>query len=371
MLLLALTACRAGTPTTTPVNREVVEMETALPGEGQTLAVGLPVWDTGWFKNWVVFMLAEELGYAVSTPKVLENPAFYNTVAAGEVHFWASGWLPLHNAFLEPVADRVTVADTLVQSGALQGYLIDKPTAEKYQIANLEDFKDPEIAALFDTDGNGLANLIGCDPSGACEQVIGIISNLLQMNPDILTCNPNQGCGRVIRHHLTVYELQDAIEQDQGNYAKLMDQTIARYQAGEPIFFYTWTPNWTTSALVPGEDVVWLEVPFPDLPEAQAQFADNTLVADVAGCANDPCQMGFPSNDLTIIANREWLNENPALAQLFESVEISLVDIENQNARLRAGEDSQEEIRGHAEEWIAENRARVDEWLRAAIAAAE
>jgi glycine betaine/proline transport system substrate-binding protein len=369
MMLLALTACPAATPeAAAPAEdeapteaaaeeapteaaaeeaaaEEAAAEEAALPGEGQTLNVGLPTWDTGWFQNWVVFLLAEELGYEISEPNVLENPAFYTSVATGDLDFWSSGWLPLHNTFVEPVADQVAVAGTLVQAGALQGYLIDQATADEYGITNLEDFKDPEIAALFDTDDNGLANLTGC--------------------------NPGWGCELVIEHHLDVYELRDAIEHDQGTYSALMADTIARYEAGEPIFFYTWTPNWTIVELVPGEDVVWIEVPFPDLPEDQAQFEDATQVAGVDGCVSDPCEMGFPGNDLAIIANQEWLDENPALAELFDSVEIPLLDIASQNARLLEGEDSEEEIIGHAEEWIAENQERVDEWLQEARSAAE
>ncbi|MCB0061706.1 MAG: glycine betaine/L-proline ABC transporter substrate-binding protein ProX [Caldilineaceae bacterium] len=340
---LLLAACPATTPAA-PGAESTTPAGEALPGTGQTLEVALPTWDTGWFSNWVVFRLAEELGYEIDEPSVLENPAFYTSVAQGDIDFWSSGWLPLHNTFIEPVADRVEVAGTLVPAGALQGYLIDKATADEYGITSLEDLKDPEIAALFDSDGDGLANLIGC--------------------------NPGWGCELVIEHHLDVYGLRDYIEHDQGTYSALMADALARYQTGESIFFYTWTPNWTIVELVPGEDVVWIEVPFPSLPENQAQFEDATQIAGVTGCVNDPCEMGFPGNDIDIIANTEWLDQNPALAALFAQVQIPLQDIARENELIVNGEDSEEDIMRHADEWIANNRDLVDSWLDTAMAAA-
>ena len=46
-------------------------------------------------------------------------------------------------------------------SGAAQGYLIDKKTAEKYNITNIGQLTDPKIAKLFDADGDGKAEPYG------------------------------------------------------------------------------------------------------------------------------------------------------------------------------------------------------------------
>lgn len=318
--------------------------EVALPGEGQQLNVAMPTWDTAYFQSWVVFRLAEELGYEVGSPDILDNPLFYTSVAEGDLDFWADGWVPLHNTFLEPVSDRVEIAGTLVQSGALQGYLIDKATAEEYGITSLEDFKDPEIAALFDTSGNGQANLTGCDPGWGCELVI--------------------------EHHLDAYDLRDHIEHDQGLYSVLMADTVSRYQAGEPIFFYTWTPNWTVGVLTPGEDVVWLEVDHADLPEDQADLEDATTLSGVTGCVADPCNMGWPANDIRPVANSDFLSANPAAERLLQVMQIPLDDIFEQNARMNDGEDSEADMQRHAREWIADNQATFDGWLEEARSAA-
>ena len=43
--------------------------------------------------------------------------------------------------------------------------------------------------------------------------------------------------------------------------------SIARFQNGQPILYFTWTPYWVSGAPVPGKDVEWLDVPYTSLPD--------------------------------------------------------------------------------------------------------
>lgn len=54
-------------------------------------------------------------------------------------------------------------------TGAAQGYLIDK-TAEQYKITNIAQLKDPKIAKIFDTNGDGKADMMGCSRAGVVKQ---------------------------------------------------------------------------------------------------------------------------------------------------------------------------------------------------------
>ena len=141
---------------------------------------------------------------------------------------------------------------------------------------------------------------------------------------------------------------------------------MARYQQGDPILFYTWTPNWTVGMLKPGEDVVWIQVPFASLPESQAAFEDATVVEGVPGCVADPCEMGWPANDIRPVANSAFLEDNPAARKLLEVMEIPLDDIFAQNAKMFDGEDSDEDLARHADAWIESNREQFDGWLEEA-----
>ena len=169
----------------------------------------------------------------------MENADFYEAVAAGDVDLWANGWFPLHDPLLtaHEGAERV---GTQVDGGALQGYFADLATATGAGIGGLADLAHPEVAARFDTDGDGKADLVGC--------------------------NVGWSCAEIIDHHIEVYGLGATVEQVQGDYSALMSEVAARYQEDLPVLFYTWTPNWTIGHLVPGRDVTWLQTPFPSLP---------------------------------------------------------------------------------------------------------
>lgn len=295
-------------------------------------------WDTGWFQAEVYKLLLERLGYRVDGPVTMENDEFYQSVAAGNVDLWVNGWFPSHDRQLEQ--EVVETVGTQVDAGALQGYFVDSATASAHGITNLGDLADPSLAALFDLDGNGTADLIGCNAGWACADVID--------------------------HHLSTYRLSDTVEQIQGDYSPLISETIARHRAGEPVLYYTWTPNWTVGELVPGRDVVWLETPFPSLPPDQEAFLDRTSIPGIPGCANDPCQVGWPPNDIRAVANSGFLKHNPAVRKLLEQVVIPMEDISAQNALMVADEGDPEDFRRHAEDWSLANEALVSEWIHRA-----
>ena len=307
-----------------------------------TISMARATWDTGWFQAEIIKRLLEDLGYVVGDPQTMDNLAFYLAAARGEVDLWGNGWFPSHNVFLkqDAVKGKVQPVGFEVIAGALQGYMVDKRTADALKLKSLSDLKKPDVAAVFDRNGNGKADMIGC--------------------------NVGWGCERVVEHHLGAYDLRTTVEHVQGDYSPLMDDTIARYKRGEPILFYTWTPNWTVGTLVPGRDVVWLQVPFPSLPIDQQDMEGQTVIAGVPGCDADPCAMGFPPNDIRVVANKQFLEKYPDVRRLLESVEISLEDISRQNAKMLDGEDDYADIERHAQEWIQSNRNKIDRWLEGA-----
>ena len=328
LLVLSLSGCIS--------LRDIFAGGGARPGEGTTVYMGQASWDTGWFQAQVYKTLLEELGYQVKGPETLDVIAFYFFAAQGDIDFWVNGWFPLHDSYFDyqKVHGRVKRVGFEVDDGALQGYMIDKATADRVGITNLGDLEDPAIAAIFDNDGDGKADLIGCNEEWRCDEFID--------------------------HHLDAFDLEETITQVKGDYTALMKETLTRHERNEPVLFYTWTPNWTVSELAIGEDVMWLSVPFSTSPDEDEL---NTEVDSISGCLESPCNMGFEVNDIRIVANVEFLRENPAAASLLELVEIPLDDIAAQNARMFAGEISEDDIHRHAIEWIESNRELVDQWL--------
>ena len=296
-------------------------------------------WDTGWFQAEVYRLLLERLGYQVDGPATMGNAEFYAAVAAGEVDLWANGWFPAHDVFIAD-GSPVAAVGTTVDDGALQGYFVDAATASAHGITNLGDLADPAVAGLFDYDGDGRADLVGC--------------------------NVGWSCAAVIDHHLDAYGLTDTVEHIQGDYSPLIAATIERHRTGQPVLYFTWTPNWTVGELVPGTDVIWLETPFPSLPPDQSPALGRTAIAGISGCASDPCHTGWPPNDIRAVANSDFLEANPAVRRLLEQVAIPLADISEQNARMVTTGGDPADIRRHAEEWVAANQSKIDRWIAAA-----
>jgi len=315
------------------------------PGEGVTVRPARATWTTGYFQEAIVRKGLEALGYDVQKPKDLANPIFYQAVTQGDVDYWANGWLPLHRAQMPKNFDKYAEPIGFVaKNGGLQGYLVDKRDVEKYHIKSLDDFKRPEVKKAFDSNGDGKADLIACPPGWGCE--------------------------KVITHHMKVYGLGDDINPIKASYAASMAQGLANYNSGKPIFFYTWTPNWTTAKLVPGKDVMWINVPKIEPTSAQKDFVKQMSASGIKGAVTDPVKLGFVVNNIRIVANKKFLSDNPAAKQFFEDFKLPLVDINAQNAKMQAGEKSQRDIDRQADEWISAHQQEWDQWLADARAAA-
>lgn len=310
-----------------------------LPGKGKTVKLAQPSWDTDWFPTQVYARAFKALGYDVTNPTTLDVPTFYQAASQGDVDVWVSGWFPQQQNYLDQFSSDLSIVGTVAVKGALQGFLVDKKTADAHGITTIADFKKPEIAKLFDTDGDGKADLVACPPGWLCETDID--------------------------ERLDAFELRDSIVPIKASYAASMADASGRFSSGKPIFFYTWTPNWTVGALKPGQDVVWLET-----PELPGKAESTPAIPDVEGCVANPCRLGWEPGDIQPVVNKAFLADNPAVKALLEAASLPVADIHAQNARMNAGENTEADIARHADEWIEKNKATFDSWVEAGKKAA-
>jgi glycine betaine/proline transport system substrate-binding protein len=311
------------------------------PGEGVTVQPARATWNTGFFQEALVSKGLQELGYEVKSPRDLQNPIFYKSVTLGDVDYWTNGWFPMHNAQLPKNFDeKARKIGFVAKAGGMQGYLVSKRDVEKYNIKSLEDFKRDDVKKAFDSNGDGKADLTACPPGWGCEQVIA--------------------------HHMEAYGLSDHVNLIKASYEAGMASALGAYKSGKPVFFYTWTPNWTVFKFKPGKDVMWINVPEINPTEAQAPNKDRMTVSGVEGAVSDPLKAGFVVSDIRTVANKKFLEKNPAAAKFLELFTLSLNDISEQNTRMSEGEKSDKDIAKHADEWIAKNKATWDGWIKAA-----
>lgn len=317
----------------------------AKPGKGIKVSPARATWNTGYFQEALVRAALTELGYKVEKPKELQNAMFYQALALGDVDYWANGWFPMHNSQMpDNLYEKAETVGYVMKSGGLQGYLVSKKAAEKFNIQSLEDFKRPEVKKYFDSNRDGKADLMACEPGWAC--------------------------AATIKHHMDVYELKDHINPVTATYTASMADAMARHKNDKPIFFYTWAPNWTIHKLKPGEDVVWINVPKIIPREVQKGATDRMVAKGIEGAISDPVKLGFIAADIRVVANKKFLAKNPAAKKFFELFELPLSDVNEQNTRMQDGEKSQKEIEQHAQEWIKNNKTTWDAWLAEARKAA-
>lgn len=306
------------------------------PGKGTAVTPIFPAIAEERFRGEVAMVGLRELGYDVQQPKETEYPAMMLALSYGDADFTVHLWEHLHDTFYQKAGgDSALVKTGDIMPGILQGYLIDKKTADAHHITSLTDLQKPEIAKLFDANGDGKADLTGC--------------------------NPGWGCELAIERHFKAFGLDKTVTNNRGSYFALMADTISRYQQGKPILYYTWVPQWISSVLVEGKDVVWLSVPPTD--DADGKTAASSTYKGI--------NLGFPVDTVRAVLNKDFAEKNPAALKFLSEMQLSTADESAQNLKMHNGENTQADITRHAAEWVAAHRAVFDGWLADARNAAK
>ena len=282
-------------------------------------------WDTGYFQAEVYKQALEKMGYTVTEPKTMKPSVFYLAAAAGDLDLWVNGWFGTHDTYIKEAKGKVKAVGKVMAKGGLQGYLIDKKSADKFGIKTVMDIK--KHAKQFDSNGDGKADMVACPPGWGCEKKIA--------------------------KHFAELSLGDFINPVQADYSASMADTIAKYKNGKSVLFYTWTPNWTVGALELGKDIVWIEVPY-----------SKTKSVKVPNATKSKINMGFGADDIRPAANVDFLKANPKVEKMLKKASIPLADVAAQNMKMNAGEKSEKAIKKHANAWIKANQSTFDSWVK-------
>ena len=336
--------------------------DSSLPGAGVSVTMARADWSSGYVQAEIYRQILTEVGYDVGDPADLElGPSnAYTAMAQGEFDFWTNSWYPGHLSWHEneltdgsTVGEHLTIVDGLFSAAGVQGFLITKSVAEENNITSLDQINnDPDLVALFDSDGNGKANIFGCQESFTCD--------------DIITSQ-------------IAFYGWDNIEQNIAAYDTLFADASGLVAEGKPAISYTWTPSSYVTTLVPGDNVLWLTMHPTDVVDDSnptgakgGEFHDQRPGFDTFGATEctQPCQLGWVPADIQVTANAEFLEENPFLAALFPLIKPSVIDVSIIQVAQGEGDGSQEDVVRLATEWMELNRAKVDGWVAAATAAA-
>ncbi|MEO3417274.1 glycine betaine ABC transporter substrate-binding protein [Roseovarius sp. CAU 1744] len=132
----------------------------AAPAMAADIVIGVPNWPS-------VNATAHILKVAIEQNMGLEvelqngtNPIVFEAMDSGAMHVHPEVWMPnqknLHDTYVQ---EKGTVAMNPNGVEAFQGMCVDQATADEHGITSIDDLTNPDIAALFDSNGDGTGEL--------------------------------------------------------------------------------------------------------------------------------------------------------------------------------------------------------------------
>lgn len=130
------------------------------PAMAADIVIGVPNWPSVNATAHIMKVIIEQnLGLEVELQNGT-NPIVFEAMDSGAMHVHPEVWLPnqqnLHDTF---VKEKDTVAMNPNGVEAFQGMCVDQATADANGITSIDDLTNPDIAALFDNDGDGMGEL--------------------------------------------------------------------------------------------------------------------------------------------------------------------------------------------------------------------
>ncbi len=132
------------------------KMTTQDPAAGGKIVVSVPNWPSARARSNVLKVVIENnFGVEVELQNST-NPVIFAGMDSGAMHVHPEGWLPKHaNLHKKYVDENKTVRQGKMPADADQAICTTKGTLQRTGIVRLEELAKPDMAAKFDTDGDG------------------------------------------------------------------------------------------------------------------------------------------------------------------------------------------------------------------------
>ncbi len=292
------------------------------------IVIGVPNWPS-------VAMTADILKVVIEDNYGLEvelqngtNPVVFEAMDGGSMHVHPEVWLPNQaNLYQTYVEEKGTVSMNPNGVAAFQGMCVTKGTAERTGISAIADLTDPDIAANFDQDGDGMGELwIGASgwASTNVEKVraksygYDVTMNLLEMDET-----------------LAMAEVDAAVAKD------------------ENIVFFCYTPNHVFAL----HDLVILEEPAYD--ESKWTMIQPTDDPDWLEKSSTP--VAWDLAYLHIHYANSLNDSHPEVASMLGSVKL---DTDLVSAMTYAIVVDKVDTAEYAKQWVSDNADLVNSWLQ-------
>ena len=264
-----------------------------------------------------------------SEADILEGMSDGSVIAAGmdkgdgTVDVYTDLWMPNRQGIWDKYVDGArTVAHNNPYPGT-QGMYV--PTYMADRVNSIEDLKDPEIAAIFDKDGNGKGEYWAGDAGWKSTRMWQVKFKSYGLS-----------------------ELWEAEILPDATFKAQLKSAVTREQ---PILFYYWTPEWVHAAY----DLTPISEPGrTEGCENVDLDAEDWLEASHFDCVSEDAH-------IYVAYSKSLETRNPPVAKFLSQMQLD-PDVVNQWI-LKIGRDEQDP-RDVAEEWVANNMETVNSWIQ-------
>ncbi len=253
-----------------------------------------------------------------------QQPVIYAGMDKGDgsIDIQPDMWMPnWQSAWDEYVEGNESIRVSAPYKGTSNIYV---PTYLAGEVSSIEDLRNPEIAAKFDTDGNGKGEYWAGDVTWASTKRWQI--------------------------KFKSYGLDDLWEPNIISADTFKAGLAAAYAAGQPQLFYFWTPE----ALHSQYDLTAVEEParFDGCEDVDLD-AENWLEVSHFECK-------IAENDVHVAYSASLEQRNPAVAAMLSRVQFTGDEVGGWILEMFENKRDPAEV---AEEWIADNEELVNSWI--------
>ncbi|WP_158774223.1 ABC transporter substrate-binding protein [Cobetia sp. L2A1] len=291
------------------------------------VTIGVPNWPTAAATSNILKVVMENyLGLDVAMQNGT-NAVIFEAMDKGTIDVHPEVWLPnqqsLHDKY---VKERGTVVQDMNGVEATQGVCVTKAVSEQYGITSIYDLTDPDIAKLFDRNGDGYGEMWAGPPAAASSTVERIKAK-------------SYGYDQTMK----LYELDETL---------FVAELSASDTANKPLVFFCYSPH----QMFQMYDLVHLEEP----PHNDKTWHIVQPTDDPDWLEKSNADSAWPEASLYIHYAKSLETRAPSAARLLSHVKLSLEQINDMSYALTVDKKDPE---AYAEEWVANHEDLVESWL--------
>jgi glycine betaine/proline transport system substrate-binding protein len=271
--------------------------------------------------------IEEALGLQVEMLNTTAVPVIWEAMSRGkgEIDIWTEAWVPNQQGLVDQYVESdgtVRLSDQSFE--AVQGYCVTRAAVDG-GVTSVFDLANPENAALFDTDGDGLGE-IWIGPQGWQS------TNIEQVRA-------------------RDYGFADFFELQSTDEAVATAGLDAAEKAGKPWVGYCYGPHHNFAM----HDLTLLEEPAHD----PAKFVVVQPNEDPDWMGKSTVASAYADTRVHIAWSKTLADRHPQLVELLDNIEIDPEDVNRWSHEIVQGRDPAEVV----SEWVAANPDKIAAWM--------